>query len=152
MRTYGISPLWRSTIGFDRLLDLVDAARYAAGSDNYPPCNVERLSDGRYRISLALAGLSPDDIAITAGQNVLTVEGREADNGQHKLLYRGISSRPFKRQFVLAAHVRVEGARLENGLLQVELIREIPDAIKPRRVPINNLSASDVHQIEREAA
>ena len=152
MRTYGISPLWRSTTGFDRFLDLVDAARHAAGDANYPPCKVERLSDDRYRISLALAGFSPDDIAITAEQNVLTVEGRKADEGQRKLLYRGISSRPFKRQFVLAAHVRVEGARFDNGLLQVELVREIPDAIKPRRIPIDNLSASGVQQIEREAA
>jgi molecular chaperone IbpA len=152
MRTYGISPLWRSTIGFDRFLDLVDAARHAAGDANYPPCNVERLSDGRYRISLALAGFSPDDIAITAEQNVLTVEGRKADKGPRKLLYRGISSRPFKRQFVLAAHVQVEGARFDNGLLQVELVREIPDAIKPRRIPVVNLSASDVQHIEREAA
>jgi molecular chaperone IbpA len=152
MRTYRISPLWRSTIGFDRFLDLVDAARHAAGDANYPPCNVERLSDDRYRISLALAGFAPDDIAITADQNVLTVEGRKTDKGQRKLLYRGISSRPFKRQFVLAAHVRVEGARFDNGLLQVELVREIPDAIKARRIPIDNLSASDVQQIEREAA
>ena len=153
MRTYNISPLWRrSTIGFDRFLDLVDEARHAAGDTNYPPCNVERLSDDRYRISLALAGFSPDDIAITAEQNVLTVEGRKTDKGQRKLLYGGISSRPFKRQFVLAAHVRVEGARFDNGLLQVELVREIPDAIKPRRIPIDNLSASGVQQIEREAA
>jgi molecular chaperone IbpA len=146
MRTYEISPLWRrSTIGFDRFLDLVDAARHAAG-------DVERLSDDRYRISLALAGFSPDDIAITAEQNVLTVEGRKADKEQRKFLYRGISSRPFKRQFNLAAHVRVQGARFDNGLLQVELVREIPDAMKPRRITINNLSASDVQQIEREAA
>ena len=152
MRTYEISPLWRSTIGFDRFLDLVGAARHAAGDANYPPGNVERLSDERYQISLALAGFSSDDIAITAEQNVLTVEGRKTDKGQRKLLYRGISSRPFKRQFVLAAHVRVEGARFDNGLLQVELVREIPDAIKARRIPIDNLSASDVQQIEREAA
>ena len=89
MRTYGISPLWRSTIGFDRFLGLADAARH--GEANYPPCNVERLSGDRYRISLALAGFSPDDIAITAEQNVLTVEGRKADNGQRKFLYQGIS-------------------------------------------------------------
>jgi molecular chaperone IbpA len=144
--------LWRSTIGFDRFLDLVDAARHAAGDANYPPCNVERLSDGRYRISLALAGFCPDDIAITAEQNVLTVEGRKADNGQRKFLYRGISSRPFKRQFVLAAHVRVEGARFDDGVLQVELVREIPGAKEPRRIRIDNLSASDVQHIEREAA
>ncbi len=152
MRTYNISPLRRSTIGFDRVFDLVDAARHFTREANYPPCNVERLSDDRYRISLALAGFSPDDIAITAEQNVLTVEGRKADKGQRKLLYRGISSRPFKRQFVLAAHVRVERARFDNGLLQIELVREIPDATKPRRIPIDNRSASDIEQIEREAA
>ena len=152
MRTYDISPLWRSTIGFDHFLDVVDAARQAAGEANYPPCNVERLSDDRYQLSLALAGFSPDDIAITAEQNVLTVEGRKTDKGQRKLLYRGISSRPFKRQFVLAAHVGVEGARFDNGLLQVELVRRIPDAMKPRRIAIDNLSASNVQQIEREAA
>jgi len=153
MRTYDISPLWRrSTIGFDRFLDLVDAARRAADDANYPPCNVERLSDDRYQISLALAGFSPDDIAITAEQNVLTVEGRKADNGQRKFLDQGISSRPFKRQFVLAPHVRVEGARFDSGLLQVELVRETPDAMKPRRIPIDNLAASDVQRMEREAA
>ena len=153
MRTYEISPLWRrSTIGFDRFLDLVDAARHAAGDANYPPCNVERLSDDRYRISLALAGFSPDDIAITAEQNVLTVEGRKADKGQRKFLYRGISARPFKRRFNLAAHVRVEGARFDNGLLEVELARKIPEAMKPRRIPIDNLAASDVQQLEPRAA
>jgi molecular chaperone IbpA len=153
MRTYNISPLWRrSTIGFDRFLDLVDAARHAAGDANCPRCNVERLSSDRYRLSLALAGFSPNDIAITAEQNVLTVEGRKADNGQRKFVYRGISSRPFKRQFALAARVRVERARFDNGLLEVELVREIPDAMKPRRIPIDTLTASDVEQIEREAA
>jgi molecular chaperone IbpA len=153
MRTYNISPLWRrSTIGFDRFLDLVDAARHAAGDANYPPCNVERLSSERYGISLALAGFCPDDVAITAELNVLTVEGRKADNGQRKFLYQGISSRPFKRQFALAPHVRVEGARFDNGLLQVELVREIPDAMKPRQIPIGTLTASDVQQVEREAA
>ncbi|WP_420738227.1 small heat shock protein HspA [Bradyrhizobium japonicum] len=149
MRTYNISPLWRSTIGFDRVFDLVDAARHTAGEANYPPCNVERLSDERYRISLALAGFSPDEITVTAEQSVLTIEGRKGDKGPRDFVYRGISSRPFKRQFNLAAHVRVEGARFDNGLLQVELVREIPDAMKPRRIPIDNL---DVQQIEREAA
>jgi len=152
--TYDFAPLWRSTIGFDRLFDLVDAAQQAGTEDNYPPCNVERLGEDRYQISLAVAGFSPDEIAITAEQSVLTVEGegRKAEKQQREFLYQGISSRPFKRQFVLAAHVRVEGARFDNGLLQVELVREIPDAIKPRRIPINNLSASGVQQIEREAA
>ncbi|MDA9391287.1 heat-shock protein [Bradyrhizobium sp. CCBAU 45394] len=152
MRRYNISPLWRSTIGFDRVFDLFDAARHTAGEANYPPCNIERLSDDRYRISLALAGSSPDEITVTAEQSVLTIEGRKGEKGRRDFVYRGISSRPFKRQFGLAAHVRVEGARFDNGLLQIELVREIPDAMKPRRIPIDNLAASDVQQIEREAA
>jgi molecular chaperone IbpA len=148
MRTYNIAPLWRSTIGFDRLFNQVQAAQHAAGDDNYPPCNVERLSDDRYRISLALAGFSADEIAITAEQNVLTVEGRKADKGQRDFL----SSRPFKGQFNLAEYIRVEGAQFDNGLLQVELVREIPEAMKPRRIPIDNLAASDVQQLEPRAA
>ena len=148
MRTYNIAPLWRSTIGFDRLFNQVQAAQHAAGDDNYPPCNVERLSDDRYRISLALAGFSADEIAITAEQNVLTVEGRKADKGQRDFL----SSRPFKGQFNLAECIRVEGAQFDNGLLQVELVREIPEAMKPRRIPIDNLAASDVQQLEPRAA
>jgi molecular chaperone IbpA len=147
MRTYDISPLWRSTVGFDRF-DLVDAAQHIAGDDNYPPCNVERLSDDRYQISLALAGFSPDEIALTAEQNVLTVEGRKTDKGQRELQYRGISSRPFN----LADYVRVKGAQFDKGLLQVELAREIPEAMKARRIPIDNLAASDVQQLEPRAA
>jgi molecular chaperone IbpA len=148
MRTYNIAPLWRSTIGFDRLFNQVQAAQHAAGDDNYPPCNVKRLSDDRYRISLALAGFSADEIAITAEQNVLTVEGRKADKGQRDFL----SSRPFKGQFNLAEYIRVKGAQFDNGLLQVELVREIPEAMKPRRIPIDNLAASDVQQLEPRAA
>jgi molecular chaperone IbpA len=151
MRTYDITPLWRSTIGFDRFFDLA-AAQHAAGDDNYPPCNLERLSDDRYRISLALAGFSPDEITITAEQNVLTVEGRKAERAKREFLYQGISSRPFKRQFNLADYVRVDGAQFDNGLLQVELAREIPEAMKPRRIPIDNPAASNVQQIEPKAA
>jgi molecular chaperone IbpA len=151
MRTYDISRLQRSTIGFDRVFDLVDAAQRTA-RDNYPTCNVECLSDDRYQISLALAGFSPDEIAVTAEQNVLTVEGRKTDKGKREFLYRGISSRPFKRQFNLADYVRVKSAQFDNGLLQVELVREIPEAMKARRIPIYNLAASDVQQLEPRAA
>ena len=150
MRTFDPTPLWRSTVGFDRLLDLIDTSLSLPGDDNYPPYNIERTGEDAYHISLALAGFTPDEVTVTAEQNMLTVEGRRADKGQRELLYRGISSRPFKRQFVLAAHVRVEGARFDNGLLQVELLQESPHAIKPRRIPIENLSA--FQQIEREAA
>jgi molecular chaperone IbpA len=152
MRTYDLNPLWRSTIGFDRFFDLVDAAQHAGSDDNYPPCNVERLSEDRYQISLALAGLSPEEIAITAEQNVLTVEGRKADKGQREFLYQGISARPFKRQFNLADYVQVRSAAFDNGLLQIELVREIPEAMKPRRIAINNMAASNIQQLEPKAA
>jgi molecular chaperone IbpA len=153
MRTYDLNPLWRSTIGFDRFFDLVDAAQHAGNDDNYPPVNVERLTEDRYQISLALAGFSPDEIAITAEQNVLTVEGRKAEKGQREFLYQGISARPFKRQFNLADYVQVKGAAFDNGLLQIELLREIPEAMKPRRIAINSTpAASNVQQLETTKA
>ncbi|HWV96938.1 MAG TPA: Hsp20 family protein [Xanthobacteraceae bacterium] len=136
MRNYDFAPLWRSTIGFDRLLDLFDAAQRADGEDHYPPYNIERLSEDSYQISLALAGFSPDEITVTAEQNVLTVEGRKSDTATRDYLYQGISARHFKRTFNLADYVKVEGARFENGLLLIKLIREIPEAMKPRRIPI----------------
>src|SRR6476469_10358305 len=150
--TYDFAPLWRSTIGFDRLFDLVDAAQQAGTEDNYPPCNVERLGEDRYQISLAVAGFSADEIAITAEQSVLTVEGRKAEKQQREFLYQGISSRPFKRQFNLADYVQVKGAAFDNGLLQIELVREIPEAMKPRRISIAGSPASNVRQIDGKAA
>ena len=140
--TYDFAPLWRSTIGFDRFFDLVDAAQQSAHDDNYPPCNVERLGEDRYQISLALAGFSPDEITVTAEQNVLTVEGRKAERQQREFLHRGISARPFKRQFSLADYVQVKGASSDNGLLQIELVREIPEAMKPRRISISGSGPS----------
>ena len=101
---------------------------------------------------LALAGFAPDEIAVTAEQNVLTVEGRKAEKAQREFLYQGISSRPFKRQFNLADYVQVKGAAFDNGLLQIELVREIPEAMKPRRIAINGSPASNVQQIETKAA
>jgi molecular chaperone IbpA len=152
MRTYDFTPLWRSTIGFDRFFDLVDAAQHGNSDDNYPPCNVERLGEDRYQISLALAGFAPDEIAITAEQNVLTVEGRKAEKAQREFLYQGISSRPFKRQFDLADYVQVKAATFDSGLLQIELVREIPEAMKPRRITINDSPSFNIREIESEAA
>jgi len=151
MRTYDFSPLWRSTIGFDRLFDLVESAQ-RAGEDNYPPCNIERLSDDRYQISLAVAGFAPDEISITAEQNVVTVEGSKTDRTEREYLYRGISARPFKRQFSLADYVRVKSAAFENGLLTIELFREIPEAMKPRPIAIQGATASNVQQLDAKAA
>ena len=151
MRTYDLSPLFRSTIGFDRLFDFVETAQ-RAGEDHYPPYNIERLADDRYQITLAVAGFSPDEVSITADQNVVTVEGNKAEKADREFLYRGISTRQFKRQFSLADYVQVKGASFDNGLLQIELLREIPEAMKPRRIAINGPSASSVHQIEGKAA
>ncbi len=143
MRTYDFAPLWRSTIGFDRLFDLLDETQRGV-EDNYPPYNIERLAEDRYQISLALAGFSPDEITITAEQNVLTVEGRKAEKDQHEYLYQGISARPFKRQFNLADHVQVKSAAFDNGLLRIELFREVPEAMKPRRIPIGGSGPTKV--------
>jgi molecular chaperone IbpA len=152
MRTYDFSPLFRSTIGFDRLFDLVETAQRAT-EESYPPYNIERLADDRYQISLAVAGFSPDEVSVTAEQNVVTIEGNKAEKAGREFLYRGISTRQFKRQFSLADYVQVKGAAFDNGLLRIELIREIPEAIKPRRIAINGASTTDkVHQIEAKAA
>ena len=144
MRTYDFSPLWRSTIGFDRLFDLVETAQ-RAGEDNYPPYNIERLGDDRYQISLAVAGFSPDEIAVTAEQNVVTIEGSKADKTEREYLYRGISARPFRRQFNLADYVEVKSASFEDGLLKIVLERRVPEAMKPRRIDIQT-GATIVHQ------
>src|SRR4030095_1903680 len=114
MRTYDFSPLWRSTIGFDRLFDLAESAQRAS-EDHYPPYNIERLGDDRYQISLAVAGFSPDDISVTAEQNVVTIEGNKAEKTEREYLYRGISTRGFKRQFNLAHYVQVKNASFDNG-------------------------------------
>jgi molecular chaperone IbpA len=151
MRTYDLTPLFRSTIGFDRLFDFIEAAQ-RAGEENYPPFNIERLGDDRYQISLAVAGFSPDEISITAEQSVVTVEGNKPDKAEGEYLYRGISARPFKRQFSLADYVQVNNAAFENGLLKIELLREIPEAMKPRRITINGAGTNNVHQLEGKAA
>ena len=149
MRTYDFAPLWRSTVGFDRLFDLAQAAAQHAGEDNYPPYNIERLGEDSYQISLAVAGFSPDDISITAEQNVVTIEGNKPEKAEREFLYRGISTRHFKRQFNLADYVQVKDASFDNGLLKIELVREIPEAMKPRRIAING---SNVHQLEAKVA
>jgi molecular chaperone IbpA len=152
MRTVDFAPLWRSTIGFDRLFDLMENAQ-GATEDNYPPYNIERLGDDRFQISLALAGFSPEDISITAEHNVVTVEGaKKIGNDEREYLYRGISSRPFKRQFNLADYVQVRGASFDSGLLRIELVREIPEAMKPRRIAINGQSSAPTQKIETAKA
>ena len=135
MRNYDFTSLCRSTVGFDRIFDLLDETQRTV-EEHYPPYNIERLGEDRYQISLALAGFNPDEITVAAEQNVLTIEGRKGDEPERDYLYRGISARPFKRQFNLADYVEVKNAAFDSGLLRIELVREIPEAMKPRRIPI----------------
>lgn len=137
MRTFDFSPLWRSTVGFDHLADLVDASLRQATDDNYPPYNIERAGEDAYRITLALAGFAAEDIAVTAEQNALTIEGRKSGNDERQYLYQGIAARPFRRIFNLADYVKVKEAAFKDGMLTIELVREIPEAMKPRRIVIN---------------
>ena len=147
---YDWTPLWRSTIGFDRLFDVLDEVQRTA-EETYPPYNIERHDEHCFQISVALAGFSPNEVTLTVEQNVLTLEGKKADKEGKVFLHRGISTRNFKRQFTLADHVEVKGARFENGLLLIDLQREIPEAMKPRRIAING-SGPNVSQIEAKAA
>jgi molecular chaperone IbpA len=148
---YDWTPLWRSTIGFDRLFNALDEVQRTA-EEAYPPYNIERLDENRFQISVALAGFTPEEVALTSEQNVLTLEGRNSEKEGKNFLHRGISARNFKRQFTLADHVEVKGARFEHGLLVINLQREIPEAMKPRRIAINGVGPSNVAQIEAKAA
>ena len=137
MRTFDFSPLFRSSVGFDRLAQLMDSARDDVPS--YPPYNIERTGEDTYRITMAVAGFAENDIEITAQENALTVVGKQPkDEAPKSLLYRGIAGRPFQRRFELAEYIRVNGASLENGLLHIELVREVPEAVKPRTIKIGS--------------
>jgi molecular chaperone IbpA len=139
MRTFDLTPFYRSTIGFDRLFSLLDQASDTA--PGYPPYNIERTGENAYRISVAVSGFAEPELSIVAKENTLTIKGEKTanENGkdQSELLYRGIAARAFERVFQLADHVLVKNASLENGLLHVDLVREIPEAKKPRSIPIN---------------
>jgi len=148
---YDWTPLWRSTIGFDRLFDILDEVQRTA-EESYPPYNIERCDENRFQISVALAGFTSDEVALTVEHNVLTLEGHKSEKEGKTFLHRGISARNFKRQFTLADHVEVKVARFENGLLVIDLLREIPEAMKPRRIPIGGTAPSNVTQIEAKAA
>jgi molecular chaperone IbpA len=144
------TPLWRSTVGFDRLFHLIDETARWSSEDNYPPYNIERTGEDQYQISLALAGFAPEDVTITAEQNVLTVEGRKSEKEQHQYLHQGISARPFKRAYNLADYVEVKGATFEGGLLKIALVRDVPEAMKPRQIAIH--TGNGDQQIEHKKA
>src|SRR3954471_11706860 len=144
--TFDPTPLWRSTVGFDRLFDLMDQSARFQANDTYPPYNIERASEDDYRISLALAGFTPDEVTITAEHNVLTVEGSKSQKTDTEYRYQGISARPFRRTFNLADYVQVKGASFEDGLLKIALAREVPEAMKPRRIAINGSNVQTIDQ------
>ncbi|BCP55015.1 heat-shock protein IbpA [Kaistia sp. 32K] len=154
MRTFDLSPLYRSTVGFDRLFSLLDQTTGVEGGvPGYPPYNIERTGENAYRITMAVAGFNDSELSIESRENTLTVKGeKKVEDGQDsEVLYRGIAARSFERRFQLADHVEVKGARLENGLLHVELVREIPEAMKPRTIAITS-GKSAGQQIEAKAA
>lgn len=139
MTNFDLSPLYRTAIGFDRLADMLSNASRIDGN-SYPPYNIEARGEDQYRITMAVAGFSEDDLDIVSEQNTLTVSGgkstSETEDGEREFLYRGIATRSFERRFQLADHVRVESASLENGLLHIDLKRELPERMKPRRIAI----------------
>ena len=138
MRGFDLTPYRRSTVGFDRLFDLIENSARLQQTDNYPPFNIERQSDDRYRVTLAVAGFKPEEIDITAQQNLLLVSGKkaEAEQDRAKFVHLGIANRNFERRFELADFVRVESANLADGLLTIELLREVPEAMKPKKIQV----------------
>ena len=149
---FDFAPYRRSTVGFDRLFDMLENSSLGQGQENYPPFDLIKLGENDYRIELAVAGFKPDEIDITAQQNVLLVSGRkkeEAEEGKtNNYVYRGIATRSFERRFALADHIQVKGADMKDGLLAIELVREIPEAMKPRKINIG----AEQPAIEAEAA
>jgi molecular chaperone IbpA len=145
MRAFDFSPLFRSTVGFDRVFQLLDevSSERALSANGYPPYNIEKSGENGYRITIAVAGFTDKDIEIVQQENSLRVAGKIADrNGEVSYLHRGIAGRAFERRFELADHVRVTGASLENGLLHVDLVREVPEAKKPRVIPVASAAAA----------
>ena len=155
MRHVDFSPLYRSTVGFDRLFTILDSLAQPEGAQTYPPYNIERTGEDAYRISMAVAGFSESEIAIEARRNALSVKGErkeEASGEGSEVLYRGIASRAFERRFQLADHVEVSGAALKNGLLHIDLKRNVPEEMKPRKIEIAAAPAKAAKQIEAKAA
>jgi len=137
MRNVNLDPFWRTSVGFDRLFDLMDESLRFEPEDHYPPYNITRTGEDSYRISLAVAGFKPEQIGVTVHQNTLAISGRVNEKpGEPEYLYRGIAARPFERRFNLADYVEVKRAWFEDGLLQIELEREVPESMKPRKIDI----------------
>ncbi|MEN3227240.1 Hsp20 family protein [Methylorubrum rhodesianum] len=143
MRTYDVAPLFRSSVGFDRLLDLLSQAERAEATAAWPPYNIEKVAEDEYRITMAVAGFTSDEIELTQHDTALLVSGqKKSQESERQYLHRGIAARTFRQTFNLAEHVRVTGATLENGLLTVDLKREVPEALKPHRITIGGMQAA----------
>jgi molecular chaperone IbpA len=151
MRTFDLAPLYRSTVGFDRLFSMLDGFEAAPG---YPPYNIERTGENDYRITVAVAGFAENELSIEAKENTLTIKGEKQvkDEQNGEVLYQGIAARAFERVFQLADYVQVKSASVENGLLHVDLVREIPEANKPRSIPIGNAANGKATVLDAKAA
>jgi len=153
MTTVDFAPLFRTAIGFDRLARLVDTAASSQDAQSYPPYNIEKTGDDTYRLTMAVAGFRPEDLDLTVKDNTLVVSGRVANEGpKAEILYRGIAGRAFERRFVLADHIVVEGADVQNGLLHVGLKRIVPEALKPRKIVIGGTTPSAIANDSQPAA
>ncbi|WJY18172.1 Hsp20 family protein [Alteriqipengyuania flavescens] len=151
MNRFDFTPYRRSTVGFDRLFELLESSARQNSGDNYPPFNIEKQGEDAYRITLAVAGMQPDDLDITAQQNLLTVTGRKRDDApEGELLHVGIANRGFERRFELADYVRVADADLANGLLTIDLVREVPEAMKPKTIKLPG--QSELKVVENKAS
>ena len=145
---FDFGPYRRSTVGFDRLFDMLENSSASQTQENYPPFDLIKLGDNDYRIELAVAGFKPNEIDITAQQNVLVVSGRKSEESEQKgsdYVYRGIANRSFERRFALADHIQVRGADLKDGLLAIELVREIPESMKPKKISIGGSESQPKH-------
>ncbi|NWG46915.1 MAG: Hsp20 family protein [Alphaproteobacteria bacterium] len=150
MRTLDLSPLYRTTVGFDRLFNLLDTA--AKVENGYPPYNIEHRAENEYRVTMAVAGFGRDDLSVEVRDNTLIISGSQSESaGDRQYLHRGIAARSFERRFELADHVRIAAASLENGLLNVDLVREIPEEKKPRRIEITSRDAPAARTVEHAA-
>jgi molecular chaperone IbpA len=153
MDGYDFSPLFRSTIGFDRLMRLADAATRPEVGNSYPPYDIEVTGENAYRLTMAVAGFATDELDITVKESVLQVSGRsKQESDGRKFLHHGLARRAFERRFDLADHIKVAGASLENGLLHVDLVREVPETLKPRKIEIGSGTGSKARVIEQQAA
>ncbi len=150
MRTFDFAPLYRATVGFDQIADLMDRVLTDTNTGtSYPPYNIEKTADDAWRISVAVAGFSEEDLAVEVRENALIVTANKAqDDDERTYLHRGIATRAFERRFTLADHVRVSGASHQNGMLNIDLTREVPEALKPRRIAIANGDTVDTKAVE----